>query len=177
MAVNRKLGRASDQRKALLRGLVTAFFVSGRLETTEARAKEVKSIVEKIITLAVKEVENYTVKEKKVSKAKVDANGNKLTKTVKSKNGREYKVVEREITTKEVKVDSASRLQARRKITSWLYRVKDKDGNYINITSKIFDEIAPKFVGRKGGYTRIYKFGPRRGDGAEVAILELVDLD
>ena len=78
-----------------------------------------------------KEVENYTVKEKKVSKAKVDANGNKLTKTVKSKNGREYKVVKREITTKEVNVDSASRLQARRKITSWLYRVKDKDGSYI----------------------------------------------
>jgi large subunit ribosomal protein L17 len=176
MAVNRKLGRAADQRKALLRGLVTAFFVSGRLETTEARAKEVRSIVEKLITLAVKEVENYTTKEKKVSKAKVDAKGNKLTKTVKSKNGREYKVVEREITTKEVKVDLESRLQARRKITSWLYRVKDKDGKYMNLSGKIFDEIAPKYVGRKGGYTRIYKFGPRRGDGAEVAIIELVDL-
>ena len=174
MAVNRKLGRASDQRKALLRGLVTAFFVSGRLETTEARAKEVRSIAEKLIALAIKEVNNYEVKEKKVSKAKVDANGNKLTKVVKSKNGREYKVVEREMTTKEVKIDHASRLQARRKITSWLYRVKDKDGNYINVVGKIFDEIAPKFVERKGGYTRIYKFGPRRGDGAEVAVLELV---
>ena len=174
MAVNRKLGRAADQRKALLRGLVTAFFVSGRLETTEARAKEVRSIVEKLITLAVKEVDNYTMKEKKVSKAKVDASGNKLTMTVKSKNGREYKVVEREITTKEVKVDSASRLQARRKITSWLYRVKDNEGNYVNISNKIFDEIAPKYVGRKGGYTRIVKIGQRVGDQAMEVLFELV---
>lgn len=174
MAVNRKLGRAGDQRKAMLRGLVTALFQTGRIETTEARAKEVRSIAEKLITLAVKEVDNYTTKEVKVSKVKVDAKGQKVTKTVTSKNGREYQVVERELTTKEVKVDAPSRLQARRKITSWLYRTKDTEGNYTHLANKIFDEIAPKYVGRKGGYTRIYKLGPRRGDGAEVAILELV---
>ena len=171
---NRKMGRASDQRTAMLRNMVTAFVINGKLETTVARAKEVRSIAEKLITLAVTEVENYTTKAVKVSKAKVDAKGQKITKTVTSKNGREYQVVERELTTKEVKVDGASRLQARRKITSWLYKTKDEKGNDTRLANKIFDEIAPKYVGRKGGYTRIYKLGPRRGDGAEVAILELV---
>ena len=174
MPVNRKLGRAGDQRKAMLRGLVTAFFESGRIETTLARAGEVRSIVEKLIALAVKEVNNFSTKEIKASRAKLDAKGNKVTKTVKSKNGREYNVVEREIITKEVKVDAPSKLKVRRIITSWLYRIKDKDGKYVNLSNKIFDEIAPNYVDRKGGYTRIYKLGPRRGDGAEVAILELV---
>ncbi|MBP5427312.1 MAG: 50S ribosomal protein L17 [Clostridiales bacterium] len=174
MPVNRKLGRVANQRRAMLRGLVTAFFESGRIETTLARAKEIQSIVENLITLAAKEANNYTTKEIKVSKAKVDAKGKKVTKVVKSKNGREYSVVEREFATKEVKVDAPSRLQARRMVTSWLYRTKDKDGNYIHLANKIFDEIAPKYSERKGGYTRIYKLGPRRGDGAEVAILELV---
>lgn len=174
MPVNRKLGRAGDQRKAMLRGLVTAFFESGRIETTLARAEEVKSIVEKLIALAVKEVNNFSTKQIVVSKAKLDAKGKKVTKTVKSKNGREYSVVEREVATKEVKVDAPSRLKVRRNITSWLYRTKDKDGNYLHLANKIFDEIAPNYVERKGGYTRIYKLGPRKGDGAEVAILELV---
>ena len=174
MPVNRKLGRRSDQRRAMLRGLVTAFFESGRIETTLARAAEVKSIVEKLITLAVKEVNNFSTKEVVVSKAKVDAKGKKITKIVKSKNGRDYSVVEREVTTKEVKVDAPSRLKARRIITSWLYITKDENGNYIHLANKLFDEIAPNYVERKGGYTRIYKLGPRRGDGAEVAILELV---
>lgn len=174
MPVNRKLGRAGDQRRAILRGLVTAFFESGRVETTLARAMEVRKIVEKLITLAVKEVNNFSTKEIVVSRAKVDAKGKKITKEVKSKNGKEYTVVERELAKKEVKVDAPSRLKARRMITSWLYRTKDKDGNYIHLANKIFDEIAPNYVERKGGYTRVYKLGARRGDGAEVAILELV---
>ena len=174
MPVNRKLGRAGDQRRAILRGLVTAFFESGRIETTLARAEEVQSIVEKLITVAAKEVNNFSTREIKVSKAKLDAKGRKITKTVKSKNGREYSVLEREMSTKEVKVDAPSRLKARRVITSWLYRIRNKNGEYINLANKIFDEIAPNYVERKGGYTRIYKLGPRRGDGAEVAILELV---
>lgn len=175
MPVNRKLGRAAAQRRAMLRGLVTAFFESGRIETTLARAEEVQSIVEKLITLAVREVNNFTTKEVMVSRAKVDAKGKKVTKTVKSKNGKDYSVVEREFSTKEAKVDNPSRLKARRMIISWLYRTKDKDGKYTNIVNKIFDEIAPNYVDRKGGYTRVYKLGPRRGDGAELAILELVE--
>ena len=57
---------------------------------------------------------------------------------------------------------------------NWVYRVKDEDGKTISLTNKLFDEIAPKYKDRKGGYTRIYKLGPRRGDGAEVVVLELV---
>lgn len=174
MPVNRKLGRAGDKRKAILRGLVTAFFVNGRIETTLARALEVRSIAEELITLAVKEVNNFSTKEIVASRAKVDAKGRKVTKIIKSKNGREYSAIEREVIKKEVKVDAPSRLNARRVITSWLYRTKDKDGKYVNLANKIFDEIAPKYVERKGGYTRVYKLGQRKGDGANMALLVLV---
>lgn len=174
MAVNRKLGRTTDARKAILRGLVTALFQHGRIETTEARAKEVRSIAEKLINIAVKEVDNYTSKQIKVTAAKLDSNGRKITKTVTSKNGNKFEVVDREEKTEMVTVDNPSRLHARRKAIAWLYRVKDADGNSINLADKLFDEIAPKYKDRSGGYTRIYKLGPRRGDGAESVLLELV---
>jgi len=174
MPSHRKLGRPTDQRKAILKGLVTSLFQNGRIQTTEARAKEVKNIAEKLITLAVNEVDNFTSKQVKVSKAKLDSNGRKITKTVTSKNGRKYEVVDREIKTDMVTVDSPSRLSARRKVISWVYRVKDENGKPINVVDKLFDEIAPKYKGKNGGYTRIYKLGPRRGDAAEVVILELV---
>jgi large subunit ribosomal protein L17 len=73
-----------------------------------------------------------------------------------------------------VTVDNPSRLYARRKAMNWLYRVKDKDGNQINLANKLFDEIAPKYKDVNGGYTRLYKIGPRRGDAAEMVILELI---
>ena len=174
MALQRKLGRATDQRKAMLKGLVTSLFVSGKIETTEARAKEVKNIAEKLIATAVKEVDNFTSKQVKITTAKLDSEGRKITKSVTSKNGNKYDVVDREEKTEMVTVDSASRLHARRKAMNWLYRVKDKDGNAINLADKLFNEIAPKYKDKNGGYTRIYKLGPRRGDAAEVVILELV---
>lgn len=172
MALQRKLGRATDQRKAMLKGLVTALLEHGKIETTEARAKEVKNIAEKLITLAVKEADNYTSKQAKVSKARVDSAGKKITKTVTSKNGKKYEVVDREIKTDMVTVDNPSRLHARRQIINWVYKAEDSQGK--PIVDKLFDEIAPKYKGKNGGYTRIYKLGPRRGDAAEVAILELV---
>jgi len=174
MPVQRKLGRATDQRKAVLKGLVTSLFQNGRIETTEARAKEVKNIAESLIAMAVKELDNFTSKQVKISTAKVDSTGKKITKTVTSKNGKKYEVVEREEKTDMVTVDSPSRLHARRKAIRWLYRVKDAEGKTINLADKLFDEIAPKYKGKNGGYTRIYKLGPRRGDAAEMAILELV---
>jgi large subunit ribosomal protein L17 len=174
MPVQRKLGRASDQRKAVLKGLVTALIQNGRIETTEARAKEVKNIAEKLIAIAVKEVDNFTSKQVKVSAAKLDSTGKKITKTVTSKNGKKYEVVEREEKTEMVTVDSPSRLHARRKAINWLYRVKDADGKNLNLADKLFNEIAPKYKDKNGGYTRIYKLGPRRGDAAEVVLLELV---
>jgi len=174
MAGYRKLGRASDQRKAMLRSLVTSLFENGKIETTEARAKEVKNMAEKLIASAVKEVDNFTSKQVKVSLPKLDSKGNKITKTVTSKNGRKYQVVDREIKTDMATVDSASRLNARRKAVSVLFRIKNSDGENLNIADKLFDEIAPKYKDKNGGYTRIYKLGPRRGDAAEMVILELV---
>lgn len=174
MAGYRKLGRAADQRKAMLRSLVTSLFENGRIETTEARAKEVKNIAENLIAIAVKEVDNFTSKQVKVSLPKLDSKGKKITKTVTSKNGRKYEVVDREIKTDMVPVDNASRLNARRKAVSVLFRTKNSDGENLNVTDKLFDEIAPKYKDKNGGYTRIYKLGPRRGDAAEMVILELV---
>jgi len=170
----RKLGRATDQRKAILKNLTTALFVSGRIETTEARAKEVKSIAEKLITIAVKEADNFTSKSVKTSAAKVDAKGNKLTDSKTSKNGNKYQVIDRQVSETMVQVDSPSKLHARRLMMNWVFRPSTADGNSINITNKLFDEIAPKYKDKKGGYTRIYKLGPRRGDAAEMVILELV---
>jgi len=174
MPGQRKLGRATDQRKAMLKGLVSSLFENGKIETTEARAKEVKNIAEKLIALAVKECDNFTSKQAKVSAVKLDPKGEKITNKVTSKNGKEYYVNEREIKTDMVQVDNPSRLKARRQAMNWFYRISDKDGNRISLTNKLFDEIAPKYKEKNGGYTRIYKLGPRRGDGAEVVILEFV---
>jgi len=174
MPAQRKLGRPTDQRKAMLKSLVSALFEKGKIETTEARAKEVKNIAEKLIAIAVKECDNFTSKQVKISAPKVDSKGNKITNKVTSRNGRTYYVVEREIKTDMVRVDNPSRLNARRKAMNWLYRIKDAEGKTINLTNKLFDEIAPKYKDKNGGYTRIYKLGPRKGDGAEMVILELV---
>ncbi|NLD49006.1 MAG: 50S ribosomal protein L17 [Clostridiaceae bacterium] len=174
MPAQRKLGRATDQRKAMLKGLVTSLFENGRIETTEAKAKEVKSIAEKLISLAVKECDNVTSSKVKVSAAKLDPKGNKITNTVTSKNGNKYQVVEREIKTDMVQVDKPSRLHARRRAMNWFYKIKNADGKPVSLTNKLFDEIAPKYKDKNGGYTRIYKIGTRRGDAAEMVILEFV---
>ena len=170
MASNRKLGRTTDIRKAMLKNLTTDVILHGKIETTEARAKEVKSIVDSVISLAIKEKDNFETVDVKVVKAKLDSKGNKVTELVKSKNGKEYLKVVKEETTEKRQKDMPSRLNDRRKIN----KVKDSDGKNIDIPSKLFNEIAPKYEGRVGGYTRIVKAGPRRGDGAEKAILELL---
>lgn len=113
MAHQRKLGRPTDQRMAMLRNLTTSFLETGRIETTTTRAKEVKNLAEKMITL-----------------------GKKNT------------------------------LHTKRQALSFITKRE--------VVVKLFDEIAPKYAERNGGYTRIIKIGPRRGDGAEVSILELV---
>lgn len=170
----RKLGRKSDQRLAMLRGLVTAFLQNGKLETTEIRAKEVQSIAEKLIASAIRESGNFTTKQKTFSAAKVDSKGKKVTTIATSKNGRKYKVVQRETKTDLVRIDNPSRLAARKNAIYWIYKTKDQDGKNINVVNKLFDEYAEKYKDRKGGYTRIYKIGMRRGDAAPMAILELV---
>lgn len=170
----RKLGRTTDHRVAMLRSLTTSLLLNGKIETTEAKAKEVKQIAERMITLGIKEQANVTTAEKTVSNVKVDAKGNKVYTEVTSKNGRKYKKLEREVSKKTVEIDLPSRLAARRKMFGWVNKVKDSSGKNIDITEKLFGEYADKYKSRTGGYTRILKLGQRRGDAAEMVILELV---
>ena len=174
MAVNRKLGKATDIRLAMLKTLLSDLILHGQIETTEARAKEVKALADSIIALAVKEKDNFETVDSKVVKAKLDSNGRKVTEIAKSKNGKEYLKVVKEETTEARQKDMPSRLNARRKMMKMVNKVSDSEGNKIDLTSKLFNEIAPKYEGRVGGYTRIIKKGPRKGDAAEMAILKLI---
>ena len=169
MAINRKLGRTTDQRLAILKGLSTDLILNGKIETTLARAKEVKAIVDSIISLAVKEKDNFETVEVKVVKAKLDSKGNKVTEKATSKNGKEYLKVVKETIMEKRQKDMPSRLNARRKIMRKINKV-----NGVDLPAKLFGELAEKYAERVGGYTRIIKKGPRRGDSAEVVILELV---
>ena len=109
-----------------------------------------------------------------MSKVPVDSKGKKMTVVVTSKNGKKYtKFADREVTTELVRVDKPSRLAARKLAAEWIYKTKNADGENLNIVNKLFDEIAVQYKDKKGGYTRIYKTGARRGDAAPMAILEL----
>ena len=174
MAKYRKLGKASAQRNALLRNQVTQLLYHGKIKTTEARAKEVVKIAEKLITLAVAEKDNYD--EAKV--AKKDKDGKRIKEVVDGKKVTVYDTVE-----KTVKKDQPSRLHARREMLKVLYPVvevptdaagKKAGTKKIDLTQKLFDEYGTKYAGRKGGYTRIIKIGQRKGDQALEVILELV---
>jgi len=166
---NRKLGKATDQRVAMLRNLTTALIWNGKIITTETRAKEVRPIAEKLITLAVNEYKNT------------------VTVTKESRNDKQQ-IIERE-----VENDMPSKLHARRQIMAYLYDVpapkdkkeskseyKERTGNVNHpVVEKLFRELAPKYDKRgeetgRGGYTRMLKLGPRRGDAAEMVVLELV---
>ncbi len=178
MAGYRKLGRTSDQRKAMLRSLTTALINNGKIVTTEARAKEVKKIVEGMIALAVKEKDNYEVVKVTAKVARKDANGKRVKEVVDGKKVTVYDEVE-----KEIKKDMPSRLHARRQMLKTLYAVTDvpteaagkkRNTKKVDLPAKLFDEIAPKYENRNGGYTRIIKIGQRKGDGAMAVLLELV---
>ncbi len=169
MAGTRKLGKPTDQRLAMLKTQTTDFFKNEKIVTTESRAKELKAIVDSIISLAIKESKNYEEVDMKIVTAKLDSNGRKVTEKATSKNGKEYlKVVKEEKTEKRQK-DMPSRLSARRKIMTQVNKVKGVD-----LVDKLFNEIAPKYEGRVGGYTTILKMEPRKGDNSKMAILKLV---
>jgi len=174
----RKLGRTSSQRKAMLRNLATNLLYHGKIQTTETRAKEVRKVAERLITLAVRERENYNEVTKSVKVAQKDAKGRRIKEDVNGKRVTVFDTVE-----KTVKVDQPSRLHARRKILSVLYPVTEvpADGKKkrslsqsVNMAEKLFDEIAPRYADRPGGYTRITKIGKRKGDAAELVFIELV---
>lgn len=178
MAKYRKLGKDSAARKALLRNQVTALFHNGRIITTEARAKEVRKIAEKLIALAVKERDNFETVTVQAKVAKKDDEGKRIKEEQGGKLVPVYETVE-----KQINKDNPSRLHARRQMNKVLYRVKEvpsdnagkkKNTKVIDLTHKLFDELAPHYAERNGGYTRIIKVAPRRGDGALEVILELV---
>ena len=178
MAGYRKLGRTSSQRKAMLRSLVTALLFNGKIVTTEARAKEVKKIAEGLIALAVKEKDNFETVKVTAKVARKDENGKRVKEVVDGKKVTVYDEVE-----KEIKKDSASRLHARRQMLKVLYDVTDvptvragkkKNTKKVDMPAKLFDELAPKYANRNGGYSRIVKIGQRKGDSAMEVLLELV---
>ena len=174
----RKLGKTSSQRKALLRNQVTALLLHEKIVTTEARAKEVQKIAEKLITLAVKEKDNFETVKVKAKVARKDKDGKRIKEEKDGKKVTIYDEVE-----KEIKKDLPSRVHARRQMLKVLYPVTEvpkegaqrkKNTKKVDLPQKLFDEIAPKYTDRKGGYTRIVKIGPRRGDAAMEVLLELV---
>ena len=178
MAKYRKLGRTSSQRKALLRGQVTSLIYNGKIITTEARAKEVRKIAEGLIALAVKEKDNFETVTVDAKVAKKDAAGKRVKEVVDGKKVTVYETVQ-----KEIKKDQPSRLHARRQMLKVLYPVTEvpeaaagrkANTKKVDLTQKLFDEYAPKYAGRNGGYTRIVKIGQRKGDAAMEVILELV---
>lgn len=174
MAQYRKLGRTASQRKAMLRGLVTSLLVNGKIETTEARAKEARKIAEGLIALAVKEKDNFETVTVTAKVPKKDKDGKRVKTVVDGKKVTEYEEVQ-----KTIQKDSPSRLHARRQMLKVLYGVKQPDAKGrkmvdVDMPRKMFDEIAPKYVNRNGGYTRITKIGMRRGDAAMMVYLELV---
>ena len=178
MAGYRKLGRTSSQRKAMIRSQVTALLYHGSIKTTEARAKEIRKVAEGLIALAVKEKDNFETVTVTAKVAKKDAEGKRVKEVVDGKKVTVYDEVQ-----KEIKKDKPSRLHARRQMLKVLYDVtevptaaagKKKNTKSVDIPAKLFDEVAPKYVSRNGGYTRIVKIGQRKGDGAMEVLLELV---
>ena len=170
MATERKLGRTASQRKAMLRNLTTNLLWYGRIETTEAKAKEVRSIVDKMITLAIREYDQTVEVEK------------------------EFYNDKKQIVKETFVNDLPSKLHARRLMMAYLYDIQEakkddenkadykertKDNKH-PVVEKLFREYGPKYRARNqekncaGGYTRLYKLGPRRGDAAEMVVIELV---
>ena len=178
MAGYRKLGRTSNQRKALIRSQVTALLYHGKIRTTEARAKEIRKVAEGLIAMAVKEKDNYETVKVTAKVARKDKDGKRVKEVVDGKKVTVYDEVE-----KESKKDKPSRLHARRQMLKVLYDVTEvptqqagrkKNTKNVDLVGKLFDEIAPKYQSRNGGYTRMIKIGQRKGDAAMEVLLELV---
>lgn len=178
MAGYRKLGRTSSQRKALLRNQVTNLLYNGKIVTTEAKAKEIRRMAESLIALAVREKDNFETVTVTAKVARKDKDGKRVKEVVDGKKVTVYDEVQ-----KEIKKDNASRLHARRQMMKTLYSVKEvpaaaagkkKNTKEVDMTQKLFDEIAPKYADRNGGYTRIVKIGQRKGDAAMEVLIELV---
>ena len=178
MAGYRKLGRTSSQRKAFLRNQVTNLLYHGKIVTTEAKAKEIRRIAEHMIALGIREKDNVETVTVKAKVAQKDKDGKRVKKVVDGKKVTVFDEVD-----KEIKKEAPYRIHARRQMNKMLYGItevptttagKRKGTKTVDVASKVFDEIAPKYADRKGGYTRIIKIGPRKGDAAMEVVIELV---
>ena len=178
MAKYRKLSRTSSQRKALLRGQVTALIANGKIVTTESKAKEVRKIAEGLIAADVREKDNFDEVTVTAKVARKDKDGKRVKEVVDGKKVTVYDEVD-----KTIKKDMPSRLHARREMLKVLYPVTEipkeaagrkRNTKQVYLVAKLFDEIAPKYADRNGGYTRIVKIGQRKGDGALEVLIELV---
>ena len=178
MAGYRKLSRTSAQRKALIRNQVTALLYNGKIITTEAKAKEIRKEAEHLIALAVREKDNFEEVTVKAKVARKDKDGNRIKEVVDGKKVTVYDEID-----KKIKKDSPSRLHARRQMLKVLYPVTEvpeknagrkRNTVKVDMVAKLFDDIAPKYANREGGYTRIVRIGPRKGDGAMQVLIELV---
>ena len=178
MAGYRKLSRTASQRKALLRNQVTNLLYHGKMITTESKAKEIRKIAEGLIAMAVKEKDNFETVKVTAKVARKDADGKRVKEEVDGKKVNVYDEVE-----KEIKKDMPSRLHARRQMNKIFYPVTEVPAEgkgrkaatkKIDMADKMFSEIAPKYEGRNGGYTRIVKIAERKGDAAMKVLIELV---
>ena len=178
MSGYRKLSRTASQRKALLRNQVTMLLYHGRIITTEAKAKEAAKIAEGLIALAVREKDDYENVTVTAKVPRKDKDGKRVKEVVDG-----HKVTVYDEVQKEIKKDKPARLHARRQMLKVLYPVKEvpkeaagkkRNTKQVDMVAKLFDEIAPKYATRNGGYTRIVKIGQRKGDGAMEVLLELV---
>ena len=178
MAKYRKLGKTSDQRKALLRNQVTALLHNGKIVTTQARAKEVQKIAEGLIALGVKEKDNFEMVKVSAKVPVKDKDGKRVKEVVDGKKVTKFETVE-----KEIKKDLPSRLHARHQMIKVLYPVtevpatnagKKRGTKEVDLVAKLFDEYGVKYANRNGGYTRIIKIGPRKGAAAMEVVLEFV---
>jgi len=178
MPRQRKLGRTSSQRKALLRNQVTALITHGKIVTTESKAKEIRKIAEGLVAMAVRERDNFEEVTITAKVARKDKDGKRIKEEVDGKKVTIYDEIE-----KTIKKDHPSRLHARRQMLKVLYPVKElpeaaagkkKKAKQVDLVDKLFTEIAPKYADRKGGYTRIVKIGQRKGDAAMEVLIELV---
>lgn len=182
MAMYRKLGKTSSQRKALLRNQVTALLYNGKIITTEARAKELRKTAEKLIAMAVREKDNFEEVTVKAKVARKDKDG-KRVKEVKEIDGVKKKVTVYDEIEKTIRKDKPSRLHVRRQMLSVLYDVTEvpekaagrkRNTKKVDLVAKLFDEYGQKYQSRNGGYTRIVRIGERKGDGAMMVLIELV---
>ena len=178
MAMYRKLGKKQAARKALLRNQVTQLLYNGKIKTTEARAKEIRKIAESLVTMAIKEKDNFDTVTVDAKVARKDKDGKRVKEVVDGKKVTVYDTVQ-----KEIKKDQPSKLHARRQMLKVLYPVTEVPTEAagrkaatkkVDLTEKLFNEYGTKYADRKGGYTRIVKIGQRKGDAAMEVIIELV---